>query len=73
MVVFNHRMDDLHSDLFQSGHHSQAASPAALGATGPIILNKIPGIPCFLATEREKDTVQFKQWYLAISDAWKKF
>ena len=50
MVVFNHRMDDLHSDSFQSvqsGHHSQAASPTALGAIGPTILNKIQGIPCF--------------------------
>ena len=59
-VVFNHRMDDMHSDSFQSvqsGHHSLVASPAALGAIGPTILNKIPGIPCFLGTEREKDTV----------------
>ena len=75
-VVFNHRMDDLHSDLFQSvqsGHHSQVTSPAALGAIGPTVLNKILGIPCFLGTEREKDTVQFKQWYHAISDAWKNF
>ena len=69
-------MYDLHSDLFQSvqsGHHSQAASPTALGAIGPTILNKIPGIPCFLGTEREKDTVQFEQWYHTISDAWKNF
>ena len=59
-VVFNHRMDDLHSDSFQSvqsGHHSQATSPTALGAIGPNILNKIPGIPHFSGTEREKDTV----------------
>ena len=74
MVVFNHRTDDLHSDLFQSvlsGHHSQAASPAALEAIGPTILNKILGIPCFPGTEREKNTVWFKQWYHAISDAQK--
>ena len=71
-VVFNHRMDDLHSDSFQSvlsGQHSQAASLIALGAIGPTILNKILGIPCFLGTEREKDTFWFKQWYHAISDA----
>ena len=75
MVVFNDRMDDLHSDSFQSvqsGHHSQGASPAAVGVIGPTILNKIPGIPHFLGTEREKDTVQFEQWYHAISDAQKK-
>ena len=27
----------------------------------------------FLGTEREKDTVQFEQWYHAISDAQKNF
>ena len=57
LVVFNHRMDDLHSDLLQSihsGYHSNTASPAMLGATGPTILNKILGIPCFLGTERDK-------------------
>ena len=26
-----------------------------------------------MGTEREKDTIQFKQWYHAISDAWKNF
>ena len=49
-VVFNHRTDDLHSDLLQSvqsGYHSNVASPAMLEAIGPTILNKIPGIPCF--------------------------
>ena len=67
-------MDDLHSDLFQSvqsGHCSQAASPTALGAIGPT--NKILGILCFLGTKWERDTVQFKQWYHAISDAQKNF
>ena len=39
------------------------------GASGATILNKIPGIPCFLGTEREKDTVQFEHWYYAISNA----
>ena len=69
-------MDDLYSDLLQSvqsGYHSNAASPAMLGATAPTILNKIPGIPHFSGIEREKDTVQFKQWYHAISDARKNF
>ena len=69
-------MNDLHSDSLQSvqsGYHSNADSPAMLGATDPTILNKILGTPCFLDTEREKDTVQFKQWYHAISDAQKNF
>ena len=69
-------MDVLHSDSLQSvqsGYCSNVASPAVLGASGPTILNKILGIPCFLGTEREKDTVWFEQWYHAISDARKNF
>ena len=76
LIVFNNRIDDLHFDSLQrvqSGYCSNVASPAVLGASGPTILNKIPGIPCFLGTEREKDTIQFKQWYHAISNAWKNF
>ena len=75
-VVFNHKMDNLHSDLLQSihsGYCSHAASSTMLGATGSTILNKIPGIPHFSGTEREKDTVWFKQWYHAILDAQKNF
>ena len=56
-VVFNNRMDALHSDSLQSvqsGYHSNAASPAVLGTSGPTILNKIPGIPHFLGTESKK-------------------
>ena len=66
----------MQSDTFQSvqsGNCSQADNPAALGAIGPTILNKILGIPHFLGTEREKDAVWFEQWYHAISDAWKNF
>ena len=44
-------------------------NPVALGAVGQPILNKILGIPQFSGTEREKVTVQFEQWYHAISDA----
>ena len=76
LVVFNHRMDDLHSDLLQivhSGHYSQVTSPVTLRAIGLPILNKVPGIPQFSGTEREEDTVQFEKWYYAISDAWKIF
>ena len=42
-VVFNHRMDNLHSDLLQSaqsGYHNNVASPAMLGAKGPTTLKK---------------------------------
>ena len=75
---FNPKTDDLHSDSLQSvhvynGHHRSVTSPAALGTVGQPILNKIPGIPQFSDTEREKDTVQFEQWYHAISDAYKNF
>ena len=58
-VVFNKRMGDLQSDSIhsvQSGYLGSAGSPAVLGAPGTTILNKIPGIPCFSCTEREKDT-----------------
>ena len=73
-VVFNTRIDDMHSDpnqSVQSGYHHYTGSPAVPGASGTTILNKIPGILCFSGTEREKDTVQFEQWLHAISDAWK--
>ena len=78
MVVFNPKTDDLHSDSLQSvhvynGHCSSVTSPVALGTTGQFMLNEIPGIPQFLGTEREKDTVQFEQWYHAISDTCKNF
>ena len=76
LVVFNHRTDDLNSDSLQSvhgGYHSPVTSPVALGAVSQPILNKMLGIPQFLGTEREKDTVQFEQWYHAISYAHKNF
>ena len=69
-------MDDLWSDSIHSvqiGYPGSAGGPAVLGAPDTIILNKIPGIPHFSGTEREKDTVQFEQWYHAISDARKNF
>ena len=74
--VFNPKTDDLHSDSLQSvhnGHHSLVTNPVALGTIGQPILIKIPGIPQFSGTEREKDTVQFEQWYHAISDAHRNF
>ena len=53
-VVFNIRIDDMQSDSnqsVQSGYHSYAGSPAVPGASGTIILNKIPSIPHFSGTE----------------------
>ena len=38
-----------------------------------ISVNHILGIPYFLGTGREKDTVWFEQWYHAISDTQKNF
>ena len=49
-VVFYTRIDDVQSDSnqsVQSGYHSYVVSPAVLGASGTILLNKIPGIQCF--------------------------
>ena len=43
LVVFNNRMDDLHSDSLQSvqsGYHSNAASSSVLGAPGQPIWTK---------------------------------
>ena len=58
-VVFNTRIDDMHSDSnqsTQSGYNNYTGSQAVPGASGTTILNKIPGIPHFSGTEREKDT-----------------
>ena len=57
LVVFKHRMDSLHSDFLQSinsGYHSNVASLAMLGATGPTILSKILGIPHFWALKGKR-------------------
>ena len=75
-VMFNTRLYDMHSDSnqsVQSGYLNYAGGPVVLGALGTTILKKIPSIPQFSGTEREKDTVQFKQWLHAISDARKNF
>ena len=71
-VMFNTRIDDMHSDSHQSvqsGYHNYVGGPAVLGASSTTILNKIPSISHFSGTEREKDIVQFEQWLRAISDA----
>ena len=75
-VVFNTRIDGMQSDSnhsVQSGYHHYVGSSPVLGASSTTILNKIPSIPCFSGTEREKDTVQFEQWLHAISNARKNF
>ena len=43
------------------------------GVSGTTFLNKMPGLPSFSGTEREKDTVRFEQWPHSISDARKTF
>ena len=75
-VVFNTRLYDMHSDSnqsVQSAYLNHAGSPAVPGTSGTTILNKIPSIPQFSGTKREKDTVQFEQWLHAISSARKNF
>ena len=76
LVVFNPKTDDLHSDLLQTipnEPHSLMVSPAPLKPFDQPLLNMIPGMSCFSSTERKKDTVQFEQWYHAISDAHRNF
>ena len=71
LVVFNNGMDDMWSNSIhnvQIGYDSYSGGPAASATSGTTILHKIPGIPCFVGTEQEKDTVQFEQWYHVISD-----
>ena len=56
-VVLNTRLYDMHSDSnqsVQSGYLNYAVGPAVLGALGTTIMNKIPGIPQFSGTERER-------------------
>ena len=50
-VVFNTQLYDIHSDSNQSVHSDYSA---VLGALSAAILNKIPGIPHFSGTERER-------------------
>ena len=51
----------------------RVGSSAVLGVSGTTILKKIPGIPQFSGTEREKDAVQFEQWLRAFSNVRKSF
>ena len=75
-VVFNTGADSMRSDSnpsVHSGYHSYVGHPTVPGASGTTFLNKMPGIPWFSGTEREKDTVRFEQWLHSISDARKNF
>ena len=59
-VVFNTKFNDVHSDSnqsVQSGYLNYVGSPAVPGVSGTTVLNKIPSIPQFSGTEREKDNV----------------
>ena len=52
---------------------SYAGGPSVQGVSVTTFLNKMPGLPQFSGTEREKDTVRFEQWLHSISDARKIF
>ena len=56
-----------------SGYHSNIGGPAVPGASDITFLNKMPGIPWFSGTQKEKDTARFEQWLHSISDARKNF
>ena len=53
--------------------HSYAGGLSVQGVSGSTFLNKMPGLPWFSGTEREKDTVRFEQWFHSISNARKTF
>ena len=74
-VVFNTRLDEMKSDSNPSVHSYAAmnGSPSVQGVSGTTFLNKMPRLPLFSGTEREKDTVRFEQWLHSISDARKTF
>ena len=71
-VVFNTRLDEMKSDSNPSVH-SYAGGPSVQGVSGPTYVNKMPILPQFSGTEREKDTVRFEQWFHSIADARKTF
>ena len=67
LVVFNTRMDYMHSNSnqsVQSGYHHYAGSPAVLGASGTTILTKIPGIPYFLALRERKTLLNLSSGFM---------
>ena len=70
-VVFNTRLDEMKSDSNPSVHSYAAMNggPSVQGVSGTTLKNKMPTLPPFSGTEREKDTVRFEQWLHSISDA----
>ena len=71
-VVFNTRLDEIKSNSNPSVH-SYAGGSSVQGVSGTTFLNKMPGLPQFSGTEREKDTIRFEQWLHYISVARKTF
>ena len=60
-------MDGLRSDSnpsVHSGYHSYAGGPSVLGASGTTFPNKMPSLPWFSGTEREKDTVSLNSGFI---------
>ena len=56
--------------------HSYAAmngGSSVQGVSVTTFLNRMPRLPQFSGTQREKDTVRFEQWLHSISDARKTF
>ena len=74
-VVFNTRLDEMKSDSNPSVHSYAAMNggPSVQGVSVTSFFNKMPRLPQFSGTEREKDTVSFEQWLYSISDARKTF
>ena len=74
-VVFNTRLDEMKSDSNPSVHSYAAmnGSSSVQGVSGTTFLNKMPRLPQFSDTEREKDTVRFEQWLHSVSDTRKTF
>ena len=67
-VVFNTRLDEMKSDSNLSVHSYAAMNggPSVHGVSGTTFLNKMPRLPQFSGTQREKDTIRFEQWLHSI-------
>ena len=76
-LVFNTRLDEMKSDSNPSvdSYAAMNGGSSVQGVSGTTFLNKMPRLPQFSGTEREreKDTVRFEQWLHSISDAGKTF
>ena len=66
-IVCNTGLDEIQTESIPnvcSGYRSYAGSPAVLGTSGTTFLDKIPGIPQFSGSEREKDTVRLNSGFI---------